>query len=166
MDAFSFDVILKIIVTISFGVFFTALTDKSIIIFFKSLAKKSLTNYQQQRILTLKQLTINIANIIIFLTLLLMILNDLGFNIVPILTGAGILGVTISFGSQTLIKDFLAGFFIILENQFNIGDEVKIGEYTGKITKISFRTITITDKKNNLIYIPNSEIKSVVVYKK
>jgi small conductance mechanosensitive channel len=87
-------------------------------------------------------------------------------NITPLITGAGILGLAFSFGAQTLVKDLIAGFFIILENQYNVGDQVKLNTEEGVVDKITLRATVLKDKKGNLIYIPNSEIKKVVVIKK
>jgi len=97
---------------------------------------------------------------------LLLCLRSLGFDITPILTGAGILGLAISFGAQTIVKDVLSGFFIIIENQYNVGNQVKINDISGEVFKINLRTTVLKDKKENMIYIPNSEIKTVLVYNK
>ena len=93
-----------------------------------------------------------------------MALKRIGLDITPILTGAGLLGLAVSFGSQTLVRDLISGFFIIVENQFNVGDKVKIANIEGKVIAINLRT-TVLENKHQRIYIPNSEIKNVVVNK-
>ena len=95
-----------------------------------------------------------------------MSLTSLGFNITPLLTGAGILGLAISFGAQTLVKDLISGFFILFENQFNVGDTIKIDTFEGIVYKITFRTTILKNKDNNFIYIPNSNTQKVIVKKK
>lgn len=111
---------------------------------------------------TLRHLLKNIVDLVTFATGILLILSNWDIDIMPILTGAGILGLAVSFGSQTLIKDLISGFFIILEDQFNLGDEVKIGTFEGKVERITLRLTVLRDKGGNLIYIPNSQIESVV----
>jgi small conductance mechanosensitive channel len=111
---------------------------------------------------TVRSLLKNSTDIIIFGGGLLIILMRLGINIGPILTGAGILGLALSFGAQSLIKDLIAGIFIIIEDQCNIGDRVKIDNFEGKVTKITLRIIVLKDDQGNIIYIPNSQIKTLV----
>jgi len=102
---------------------------------------------------------------IIYSIAFLMILSEFNFSITPILTGAGIAGIAISFGAQSLVKDFISGFFIILENQYNVGDEIKVGDFQGKVVKVTFRTTVLKDKHENIIHILNSETKNIVVIK-
>ncbi|MCX7881215.1 MAG: mechanosensitive ion channel family protein [Patescibacteria group bacterium] len=111
---------------------------------------------------TIKGFLKNVVDFALFIILLLMILSLYGINILPILTGAGVLGLAISFGSQTLIKDLISGFFILVEDQFNVGDHIQIGAFEGEVKKITMRMIILKDKNNNLIYIPNSQINTVV----
>jgi small conductance mechanosensitive channel len=115
---------------------------------------------------TARSLIKKIIDIALFLTVLLMILSQWGVNILPILTGASILGLAISFGAQTLIKDFISGFFILLEDQFNLGDRVKINNFEGEVYSLGLRVTILKDSKGNLIYIPNSQIATVVRLKK
>jgi len=95
-----------------------------------------------------------------------MILAELGVNIAPLVTGAGIIGLAIGFGAKSLAADFIAGFFIILENQFNVGDEIEINKNKGRVIKISLRTATLIDKDKKVYIVPNSSIKTVVKYPK
>ncbi|QQG44527.1 MAG: mechanosensitive ion channel [Candidatus Roizmanbacteria bacterium] len=104
----------------------------------------------------------NAIDIMVFLIALMVILSRWDINIVPILTGAGILGLAVSFGAQTLVKDVISGIFIVIENQFSVGDRIKIGDYEGEVHQITLRLTVIKDKKDNLIYIPNSQITTVV----
>ncbi len=105
------------------------------------------------------------TQITIYAFALLIILDKIGVNILPFLTGAGIVGLALSFGSQTLVKDIISGIFIIVENQFNVEDEVKIGSFEGKVKKITLKTTYLEDKDGNKIIIPNSQINSVLIYK-
>lgn len=111
---------------------------------------------------TIRSLLGSIINISLFLISLMIILSLWGFNIGPILTGAGILGLTFSFGAQSLVKDVIAGFFIVTENQFNVGDWIKIGNHEGEVHKLTLRLTVLKDINGDFIYIPNSQITSVI----
>ncbi|MCA9382618.1 mechanosensitive ion channel, partial [Candidatus Dojkabacteria bacterium] len=82
----------------------------------------------------------------------------LNINIVPIVAAAGVLGFAISFGAQSLVKDMINGMFILIENQFNIGDTVELGGVKGKVEAFSLRSTVIRDIKGNVHVIPNSAI--------
>ena len=101
------------------------------------------------------------GNMVILGVTIFMILEIIGVDIRPLLAGAGILGLAVGFGSQTLIKDLVSGVFIIMENQYSVGDEVKIGTYTGKVVRISFRSTVINDIKEGMVYVSNGSIGSV-----
>lgn len=138
---------------------------KGINLFFLNIEKKSLFP-QKQRLKTLKSLLKNIIYTILFFVFGILIVQELGFNITPFITGAGILGLAFSFGAQTLVKDLIAGFFIILENQFNVGDKVQLNNEKGVVYKITMRLTILKDEEGNFIHLPNSEIKKIVVFNK
>jgi len=89
------------------------------------------------------------------------IVKELGFDIGPILAGAGILGLAIGFGSQSLVKDIVSGFFLIMENQIRVGDVVRIGEISGTVEKITLRIVVLRDLEAIVHVIPNGEIKTL-----
>jgi len=117
--------------------------------------------HQRHRVRTITSLLINSTRIITNFIALLLIISELGFNIMPLITGVGILGLAVGMGAKTLVSDLIAGFFILLENQFNVGDWIKVGSITGKVTKISLRTIILKDKEGNIHIVPNSNLKIV-----
>ncbi|MGV2828828.1 mechanosensitive ion channel family protein [Myxosarcina sp. GI1(2024)] len=84
-----------------------------------------------------------------------------GIDVTPLLAGAGILGLALSFASQNLIKDALNGFFIILEDQYAVGDIVSISDFGGQVENLNLRITQLRDPEGRLITIPNSEIKTV-----
>lgn len=129
-------------------------------------AKKIQNESLVRKTKTLKSFIDSIIYAVVAFVILFFILELWDVNITPLLTGAGILGLAASFGAQTLIKDLISGFFIIFENQFNVGDEVKIGAFQGKVKKINLRQTILEDKKGNLIFIPNSQITTLVKLKK
>jgi moderate conductance mechanosensitive channel len=100
-------------------------------------------------------------NTVIMIIAFMMILQSVRVNIAPILASAGIVGVAIGFGGQYLVKDVITGFFIILENQYRIGDVVNIEGLSGTVEDISLRVTTLRDMNGTVHYIPHGEIKKV-----
>jgi len=115
---------------------------------------------------TLKTFIDSLIYVVVYFVALFFILERWGVNMTPFLTGAGILGLTFSFGAQSLAKDLISGFFIIFDNQFEVGDYIKVGTLEGEVKKITLRQTILKDKDGNLILIPNSQITSVVKIKK
>ena len=115
----------------------------------------------EKRAETLGNILITTGNVIIYIIILLMTLNLFGINIAPILAGAGIIGLAIGFGAQSLVKDFVSGLFILLENQYSVGDKVKIGNFEGEVLKITMRSTILRDQEGKTFYISNGLIKDV-----
>lgn len=101
------------------------------------------------------------SRIIILLGAVLMILQEVGIPIGPILAGAGIVGLAVGFGGQYLIRDIISGFFIILENQYRVGDLVNFDGTGGLVEDISLRMTTLRDLDGTVHHIPHGEIKRV-----
>jgi len=110
---------------------------------------------------TLQSLLLSITKYIVFIIAILMILDNLGVNVGPIIAGAGVLGLAIGFGAQTLVKDLIAGFFIIFEDQFSVGDYVTInnGEINGTVVSVGLRATKIRTWGQHMVVIQNSEIR-------
>ena len=115
----------------------------------------------KKRAKTLSSILIATGNVIIYIIILLMTLNLFGINIAPILAGAGIIGLAIGFGAQSLVKDFVSGLFILLENQYSVGDKVGIGNFEGEVLKITMRSTILRDEEGKTFYISNGLIKDV-----
>jgi len=120
-------------------------------------------NYRgnKQRIITLGSLVTWTIRVIIGISGVVWVLRVLNIDPSPFIAGAGILGLAVSFGSQNLIRDMINGFFIILENQYDIGDEVKIGAIQGIVEDLTLRATRIRDDSGALYIIPNSSILQV-----
>ena len=104
------------------------------------------------------------AGAVIFIILFLTILTDFNFNITPILTGAGILGLAIGLGSQNLMKDIIGGIFIFLEGAYNEGDRIQIVGLSGQVKKMTLRKTYLYSEKEKLFHIiPNAEIKTITL---
>ena len=118
---------------------------------------------QLKRAETLKQIIYSTSRVVIIIITIMMVLHELGIDIRPILASAGLLGVAISLGAQSLVKDVVNGFFILLENQFGVDDVIKLGDTTGTVITMNLRTTTLKDSNGNIHIIPNSQINQVSV---
>jgi len=137
------------------------LVGKRIVNYSKRTEKVSDQAEREKRAETLAHTLNTTAKVFIIIIAIFMILKELGMDITPLLTGAGIAGLALGFGAQSLVRDFLNGFFILMENQFRVGDLVKIGEFDGIVERISLRTVVLRDLQGNVHVIPNGEVKAV-----
>ncbi len=110
---------------------------------------------------TLKRIFSGILKITILTISILMILSEIGLMIGPILAGAGIIGLAVGFGGQYLIRDIIAGLFIIMENQYRVGDVVNFDGTGGLVEDISLRMTTLRDLDGTVYHVPHGEIKKV-----
>ena len=118
----------------------------------------------EKRAKTLRKVLVKTVQVVIIIIAGLMILSELNVNITPILTGAGLLGLAVSFGSQSLVKDFIHGLFILMENQFAVGEKVKIENITGVVEEMNLRRVLIRGEEGVLHSIPNNRINVVSNY--
>jgi small-conductance mechanosensitive channel len=125
---------------------------------------KSHSELSEKRILTVTTLFSNIFNVVIYTTSVVFILSLFGIDIVPVFAGAGIIGLIVGFSAQTVLKDFLMGSIILVENHINIGNKVEIDGSIGKVKSLQLRTIIIVDDENNEIIIPNNKVEKVKIY--
>ena len=107
-----------------------------------------------------------IINIVVYLVAGLMILQEMGVPIGPLLTSAGIVGVAVGFGSQYLVKDIITGFFLIFENQYRIGDEVEFNGTRGIVEDITLRVTSLRDFNGTVHTVPHGDITRVSNYSK
>ncbi|GMQ95113.1 MAG: hypothetical protein BMS9Abin13_223 [Patescibacteria group bacterium] len=112
----------------------------------------------EKRAETLGNITIATGKAVIYLTALLMFLDLFGVDIRPILAGAGIIGLAVGFGAQSLVKDFVSGLFILIENQYSVGDKVKLGSAEGVVKKITMRSTVLETDGGKTIYLSNGAI--------
>lgn len=117
-----------------------------------------------QRSATVGSLLQSIAAIVIWLLATLMVLTELGFDLAPILASAGIAGIALGFGAQTLVKDYLAGFFIVIEDQYGIGDYIDAGEAEGTVEEVGLRITKLRGLDGTLWHVRNGEILRVGNY--
>jgi moderate conductance mechanosensitive channel len=137
------------------------LLSKRIVAYSRKAARDQDQGEREKRTETLVHIFETTGKVFIVIIAIFMVMRELGMDITPLLTGAGIAGLALGFGAQSLVKDFLSGFFILIENQFRVGDVIKIGEFSGVVERISLRTVVLRDLGGNVHVIPNGEVKAV-----
>ena len=128
--------------------------DKRLIIPIKDLDRR-------KRLQTLRKAGKSTLQVIIITISVLIGLSTIGIDIGPALTAAGILGLTVSLGAQTLIKDFIGGLTILLEDEYRVGDQIKIGPVSGEVVAITLRRTDVRDAEGRLFMVPNGEVRVV-----
>jgi small-conductance mechanosensitive channel len=118
----------------------------------------SVTTLREKRGRTISQLLRSVGRAVIISIAILLTFNVF-INIAPILAGAGILGLAVSFGAQSLVRDVLSGFFFLVENQFAVGDVIEAAGKGGVVEKMTLRVVVLRDLDGSLHIIPNGEIK-------
>jgi len=111
-----------------------------------------------QRLVTVGRITANAWRVAIALTGGITVLSVVGINLAPLLAGATVLGATIGFGAQSLVRDCLSGLLMLFEDQCRIGDVVTIGEVTGNVEEVSLRITRLRDENGTAWYIPNGQV--------
>lgn len=122
---------------------------------------RSPLKFNPRRAKTLGKLVGNIISYTVNFIVIMMVLNQFGFNLAPLLAGAGVIGLAIGFGAQSLVKDVITGFFIIFEDQFAVGDVVQIGTNKGTVEEIGIRVTRIRSWTGEMHIIPNGTIAQV-----
>jgi small conductance mechanosensitive channel len=110
---------------------------------------------------TLGGVAASLVRVFVWTVAALMVLDTFGVNLGPLLAGASIVGVAVGFGAQSLVRDFLSGFFILAEDQFGVGDSVTIGDTTGTVEEINLRITRLRGADGTVWFVPNGEIRKV-----
>jgi len=116
---------------------------------------------REQRFEAISQLLRSITTVTIVSLASLIILAQIGVNLAPLIASAGVIGVALGFGAQTLVKDFLSGIFLVLEDQFGVGDFVDLGAATGTVEEVTLRVTRVRDMSGIVWYVRNGEILRV-----
>ena len=115
---------------------------------------------REKRGRTIAQLLRSVGRVVI-VTIAVLLTFNVFINIAPILAGAGILGLAVSFGAQSLVRDIISGFFILLENQFAVGDVIEAAGKSGVVERMTLRVVVLRDLEGTMHVIPNGEMKVV-----
>ena len=113
---------------------------------------------QSERARTTGSVLTSILKAAVWIIAIGMILGEFGFNLGPVIASAGIVGVAVGLGAQTLVRDILSGIFMLIEDQYGVGDQITTMEIDGIVEKVGLRITTIRDKKGVLWYVRNGEI--------
>ncbi len=127
----------------------------------KALLLNDSTERAKQRATTLGTILQSVATAVIYGFAILISLGEFDISVGPLIAGAGVAGIALGFGAQSIVKDFLSGIFIIIEDQYGVGDVVDLGEATGVVEEISMRTTRIRDVEGTVWFFPNGEIARV-----
>ncbi|MBU2635164.1 mechanosensitive ion channel family protein, partial [Patescibacteria group bacterium] len=126
----------------------------------RTVVEKSNGQIQKERAKTLSKVFSSTLKIMIWVIAILMLLPEIGINPTPLLAGAGLIGLAIGMGSRSLVQDYLAGLFILLEDQYRVGEEVDISGKKGHVIDLNLRRTIIKDEEGIIHYIPNGQVKT------
>ncbi|NNE75047.1 MAG: mechanosensitive ion channel family protein [Acidimicrobiales bacterium] len=115
----------------------------------------------ESRVNTLVDVLQSVSAVAIWTIAFLLVLGEFNVSLAPLLAGAGIVGIALGFGAQTIVADFLSGLFMLIEDQFGVGDVINTGDATGTVEKVSLRTTTLRDVNGTVWHIPNSAIRRI-----
>src|SRR5919201_1175629 len=152
---------LRIVVILGLAWLLQVIAARLIRIFRRYVQAKAPSRDEQARIETLARVFRNGAAVIIVIVAGTLILGELGISIAPILATAGVAGVAIGFGAQSLIKDYFNGFFLLLEDQVREGDVVEVAGKSGLVEEVTLRYVRLRDGDGYVHFVPNGEIKLV-----
>lgn len=126
--------------------------------------EKSRLQMNPRRFITVGELLKNITSFTSNLIMLMLVLGEFGFKLAPLLAGAGVLGLAVGFGAQSLVKDVITGFFVILEDQFAVGDVIQTGTLKGTVEMIGLRSTRLVSYTGEVHIVPNGLITNVTNY--
>jgi small conductance mechanosensitive channel len=115
---------------------------------------------RRQQLVTLLQIFRWVADVLIVVAALLMLLSNF-VDVTPLLAGVGVMGLAMSLGAQTLVKDIISGFLILVENQYAVGDVIKLGDVSGTVERLTLRATYVRDLNGRLHVVPNGEVRIV-----
>ncbi|HLP97600.1 MAG TPA: mechanosensitive ion channel family protein [Sideroxyarcus sp.] len=153
--------LLHIIVIVLLAWLLLSVSRKLIRLFRDYMSRHAATEEDGRRIETLARVFRYISTVVISLVAGMLALSELGISIAPILGAAGVVGLAVGFGAQSLIKDYFNGFFLLLENQIRQGDVVEVCGKTGMVEDITLRYVCLRDNEGNVHYVPNGQISIV-----
>ena len=118
----------------------------------------------QQRADTLGAVLRSLVTAVVWSIALLLVLGELGINLAPLVAGAGVVGFAVGFGAQSIVRDFLSGLFVLIEDHYGVGDFIDVGDASGTVEEVSLRTTRLRDQAGVLWIVPNGEIRRVGNY--
>ena len=129
-----------------------------------SISMRTPLNHSERRQKTILKLVQSVISYVVYFSAILAVLSVLNINVAGLLAGAGIAGLAIGFGAQSLVKDVISGFFIIFEDQFGVGDHIRLNNAEGTVVEIGLRTTKVRGSSGEQHIIPNGAIGTVINY--
>lgn len=120
-----------------------------------------LSERRRQRAETIGSVMRSVASVVVFAVAGMLVLSELEINLAPIVASAGVVGVAFGFGAQNLVRDFVSGIFMILEDQYGVGDVIDLGEVSGTVEAVGLRTTRVRDDYGTVWYVRNGEVSRV-----
>lgn len=127
----------------------------------KRMQQRSSTLDDQKRVETLTRVLKYVANVVVLLLGALIALGTIGISIAPVLAAAGVVGLAVGFGAQSLVKDYFTGIVLLIENQIRAGDFIEVGGKSGTVENVTLRYVRMRDAHGNVHFVPNGQIDSV-----
>src|SRR3989338_2272931 len=152
---------LRVIVILILAWLLMVMSRKLVRVFRNYLNARAGSAEEKRRIETLARVFRHTTTVVISLVAGMLALSELGISIAPILGAAGVVGIAVGFGAQSLIKDYFNGFFMLLENQIRQGDVVEVCGKTGTVEDITLRYVCLRDNEGSVHYVPNGQITIV-----
>lgn len=153
--------LLHVIVILILAWLLMGLSRKLIRVFRNYMSTRTDSAEEGRRIETLARVFRYISTVVILLVAGMLALSELGISIAPILGAAGVVGVAVGFGAQSLVKDYFSGFFLLLENQIRQGDVIEVCGKDGVVEDITLRYVCLRDNEGSVHYVPNGQISIV-----
>lgn len=153
--------LLHVIVILLLAWLLMVLSRKLIRVFRNYMNTRAGSAEETRRIETLARVFRYISTVVISLVAGMLALSELGISIAPILGAAGVVGIAVGFGAQSLIKDYFNGFFMLLENQIRQGDVIEVCNKNGTVEDITLRYVCLRDNEGSVHYVPNGQITTV-----
>ena len=120
----------------------------------------------EQRMKTIHQLMSQLLRVLLAVIMIFWILGSVGIDLRPVIAGIGVVGLGISLAAQNIIRDYINGFIILVEDQYNVGDWIDVNSFQGTVELFTLRATRLRDIEGNLVIIPNSTVQTVVNYTK
>jgi len=152
---------LRIVTIFTLSLFFQHLINRTAPKFRELIASRQESMEGAQRVRTLSRVLRYALTVILTVVTGLLILGELGVSVAPLLGAAGVAGIAIGFGAQSLVKDYFTGFFLLLENQIRLGDVIEAGGKVGAVEELTLRYLRLRDYAGNVHYVPNGQITVV-----
>lgn len=152
---------LTVLLIIALAFLSAALVRRFIIASHQRLAARAEGPEERKRIETLERVFRYIASVVVTVVAFMLVLSELGISIAPILATAGVAGLAVGFGAQSLVKDYFTGFVMLIENQIRVGDVVEVGGKVGAVEELTLRYVRLRDYEGSVHYVPNGTIVTV-----